>query len=61
MDPLDPTLPGHQWAVFGRIPLGEVGQCPTGPQLALCKEKLQVGTLILDCGYLVCGGRREER
>ena len=36
---LNSTLSGDKWAIFGLLPLREVGQCPAGPQLALYQTR----------------------
>ena len=39
LNSLNSALSGDKWAIFGLLPLCEVGQCPAGPQLTLCQSR----------------------
>ena len=39
LNSLNSALSGDKWAIFGLLPLREVGQCPAGPQLTLCQTR----------------------
>ena len=40
LNSLNSALSGDKWAIFGLLPLREVGQCPAGPQLTLCQSRV---------------------